>query len=61
MALPNLNHAGELPIGIYQATIDEVIALFGSGTLQREIVTARLQRIYQIAKDNVSLKKVYGL
>ena len=35
MALPNLNDVGELPIGIHQATIDEVIAQFGSGTLQR--------------------------
>ena len=58
MALPNLNHAGELPIGIYQATIDEVIARFGSGTLQREIVTARLQRIYQIAKDTGNLQQL---
>ena len=58
MALPNLNHAGELPIGIHQATIDEVIAQFGSGTLQREIVTARLQRIYQIAKDTGNLQQL---
>ena len=63
MALPNLNHAGELPIGIYQATIDEVIARFGSGTLQREIVTARLQRIYQIAKDTGNLQQliIFGI
>ncbi len=58
MALPNLNHAGELPIGIHQATIDEVIAQFGNGTLQREIVTARLQRIYQIAKDTGNLQQL---
>ena len=58
MALPNLNHAGELPIGIYQATIDEVIAQFGSGTLQREIVTARLQRIYQIVNDTGNLQRL---
>ena len=36
MSLPNLNHAGELPIGIHQARIGEVIAQFGSGTTQRE-------------------------
>ena len=58
MPLPNLNDAGELPIGIHQATIDEVIAQFGSGTLQREIVTARLQRIYQIAKDTGNLQQL---
>lgn len=58
MSLPNLNDAGELPIGIHQATIDEVIAQFGSGTLQREIVAARLQRIYQIAKDTGNLQQL---
>lgn len=58
MALPNLNDAGELPIGIHQATIDEVIAQFGSGTLQREVVAARLQRIYQIAKDTGNLQQL---
>ena len=58
MTLPNLNHAGELPIGIHQATIDEVIAQFGSGTLQREVVTARLQRIYQIVKDTGNLHQL---
>ena len=58
MALPNLNDAGELPIGIHQVTIDEVIAQFGSGTLQREIVTARLQRIYQIAKGTGNLQQL---
>ncbi|MDE0323708.1 MAG: hypothetical protein OXN27_07265 [Candidatus Poribacteria bacterium] len=58
MALPNLNDAGELPIGIHQATIDEVIAQFGSGTLQREVVTARLERIYQIAKDTGNLQQL---
>ena len=58
MTLPNLNHAGELPIGIHQATIDEVIAQFGSGTLQREVVTARLQKIYQIVKDTGNLQQL---
>ena len=58
MALPNLNDLGELPIGIHQATIDEVITQFGSGTLQREIVTARLQKIYQLAKDTGNLQQL---
>lgn len=58
MALPNLNDAGELPIGVHQATINEVIAQFGGGTLQREVVTARLQRIYQIAEDTGNLQQL---
>ncbi len=51
MTLPDLNEAGDLPEGIYKATIDEVVSQFGSGTAQREIVTERLLRIYQLAKD----------
>ena len=58
MALPNLNDAGELPEGVHQATIDEVIAQFSSGTSQREIVTERLQRIYQLAKGTGNLQRL---
>ena len=31
MPLPQLNRAGELPGGVHQATIDEVLAQFGAG------------------------------
>ena len=58
MPLPNLNHAGELPEGIHPATIDEIVAQFGSGTEQRIIVTERLQRIYQLAKDTGHLQQL---
>ena len=51
MALPNLNREGELPEGIHKTTIDEVVSQFGSGTPQREIVTACLQKICQLAKS----------
>ena len=49
MSLPNLDLKGELPEGVYQATIEEVIARFGGGTSQRQAVTERLQRIYRLA------------
>lgn len=58
MPLPNLNHEGELPEGIHQATIDEVVAQFGSGTEQRIIVTERLKRIYQLAKETGHLQQL---
>lgn len=58
MPLPNLNHEGELPEGIHPATIDEVIAQFGSGTEQRIIVTERLKRIYQLAKETGHLQQL---
>ena len=57
MPLPNLNLEGELPEGIHKTTIDEVVSQFGSGTSQREIVTARLQKIYQLAKGTGYLQR----
>lgn len=57
MPLPTLNDIGELPEGIYKATIDEVVVQFGSGTAQRINVTERLQRIYQLAKNTGSLQQ----
>jgi hypothetical protein len=50
MPLPPFDDKGELPGGVYHATIDEVIARLGSGTSQRRAVTARLLRIYTLAK-----------
>ena len=57
MPLPDSNHEGELPEGVHEATIDEVIAQFGGGTLQREIVTERLRRIYQLANETEHLQR----
>lgn len=58
MALPNFNNKGELPEGVYQATIEEIVSRFGTGTPQRENVTARLQRIYQLAKSTGKLERL---
>ena len=58
MPLPNLNHEGELPEGIHPATIDEVIAQFGSGTEQRIIMSERLKHIYQLAKETGHLQQL---
>ncbi len=49
MPLPEFNDNGDLPEGVYQATLDEVLARFGHDTPQRQLVTARLARIYKIA------------
>src|SRR6266545_4770739 len=49
MALPDFTVAGDLPPGHYPATLEEVVARFGGRTPQRQAVTARLQRIYQLA------------
>jgi hypothetical protein len=62
VALPELNEAGDLPPGIHRARLDEVTARFGSGSGQRQDVTARLIRIYQLAAGTGKLARavVFG-
>jgi len=43
---PEFNEHGDLPVGIYRATLPEALEHFGVGTPQRCIVARRLQRIY---------------
>jgi len=49
VALPEFNQLGDLPEGVHAAALGEVVARFGAGTTQRVGVTARLQRIYELA------------
>lgn len=58
MPLPQLNDAGKLPAGVHQATMDEVLAQFGSGSAQRQAVTARLRRIYDLARATRKLERL---
>jgi len=50
MPLPAFNNRGDLPEGVYKVSLDEVVACFGRGTLQRQLVTARLGHIYELAQ-----------
>ncbi len=50
MPLPDFNDDGDLPEGVHQTTIEEIIAFFGGGSAQRRAVTARMVRIYELAK-----------
>ena len=43
---------------MHQATLDEVLAQFGSGTAQRQAVTARLRRIYYLARATRTLERL---
>ena len=45
MALPGFNPAGDLPPGVHQATLAEIVARFGAGTAERERHTAHLVEI----------------
>ena len=50
MPLPAFDSCGDLPVGVHPATLAEVIARFGQGTPQRELITARLVHIYELAR-----------
>jgi hypothetical protein len=46
MALPAFNSQGDLPDGLHQATLAEVLSRFGQGSDARRHATAVLQRIH---------------
>jgi Family of unknown function (DUF6932) len=58
MPWPAFNELGDLPVGVHRATRAEVIAHFGSGTAQRVTITARLERIYELARRTASMQRL---
>ena len=46
---PDFDDKGDLPVGIHQATLAEVVRHFGVRTTQRRVVARRLSRIYELA------------
>ncbi|MDQ3754380.1 MAG: hypothetical protein M3371_06575 [Acidobacteriota bacterium] len=57
MPLPPFDAHGDLPAGVHQATLAEVISQFGHGTPQRQLVTPRLKRIYELARRTGKLER----
>jgi hypothetical protein len=47
--LPAFNEDGDLPPGVYRATLSEVLERFGQGSVQRRAVAERLNRIHHLA------------
>lgn len=58
MPLPEVNEHGDLPAGVDSASFAELIARFGVGSSRREIVTARLQRINDLAISTGALDRL---
>ncbi len=46
---PGFDKNGDLPVGIHQGTLGEVLRHFGTGSLQRRLMGKRLERIYKLA------------
>jgi Family of unknown function (DUF6932) len=57
MPWPAFNELGDLPVGVYRATLAEVIAHFGSGTAQRVTMTACLEHIYELARRTDAVQR----
>ena len=57
MPLPAFDEQGDLPVGVHQATFDEVLTRFGYGTPQRQLVTAQLVRIYELVRATGKLRR----
>lgn len=62
MAIPDLTDLDELPLAVHQASLQETVSRFGSGSLQRQAVSERLERIYSVAASTGHLARfvVYG-
>jgi predicted nucleotidyltransferase len=58
MALPDLNETGDLPVGVYPATLGELNSRFGTGTPRRQEVAARFERIAELAKRTGGLQRL---
>ena len=54
---PDSNENGDLPPGIHQATLAEVVDHFGRGTPQRQIMVRRLEHIYTLAAQTGHLAR----
>lgn len=59
---PEFDGNGDLPPGIHQAAITEVLRHFGASSRQRKIVARRLERIYNLARGTGHLARfvVFG-
>ena len=58
MTLPAFNEDGDLPPGVHGATLSEVLARFGQGSVQRAAVADRLTRLYQLAISTGQVARV---
>ncbi len=48
---PPFESNGDLPVGIYQASLSEILQQFGTSTPQRQALARRLERVYHLAQS----------
>lgn len=54
---PDFNESGDLPVGIYESTLEEVLEHFGTQNLRRRGIAHRLTRIYDLAVGTGGMKR----
>ena len=57
MPLPPIENTGDLPQGVYHASLHEVLEQFGEVTTQRKRVGMRLRRVYELAAATGQLRR----
>ncbi|MCH8044698.1 MAG: hypothetical protein IID44_13370 [Planctomycetes bacterium] len=62
MPLPEFTESGDLPAGVHEASLVEIVARFGTGSDRRKPLALRLERIHQIASQTGCLVRfvVFG-
>lgn len=58
MSLPEFNAEGDLPPGVYPATMEEVASRFGSGTPERERIGETLRQVFELARTTGHLDRL---
>ena len=58
MPLPQFNDLGDLPPGVHQATLDEVVGRFGGQTARRDVCTRRLVHLVELARRAGHLQRL---
>jgi hypothetical protein len=60
--LPAITETGDLPQGLYRASLEEILTRFGEASVQRKLVGMRLRRVYELAVTTRHVKRfiVFG-
>lgn len=57
MALPEFNASGDLPSGLHEASLDEIVERFGRPQGPRHLCTQRLLRVYTLGQRTGSMQR----
>ena len=55
VAIPAFTNTGDLPAGVYRASLAQTIAHFGLSSDRRKMLAGRLERIYRVASQTGQL------